>query len=60
MSDQELAIRCAYADLIKVFQAHRQGTLHQYDWAQPERTIEDLRAAFPQYDLGSMRTTTYP
>ena len=43
---QELAIKCAYADLIGALQNYEQHTYHDHDWDAHRLTIEELEAEF--------------
>jgi hypothetical protein len=58
MDDRELAIRCAFMDLINSLNAYRRGDIAQHEWGAHEQTIEDLAHAFPEYDLSTQRVVT--
>lgn len=44
---QEVAIKCAYADLVGAYQAMSQQDYSVHDWTAHRTTIEDLEDCFP-------------
>jgi len=45
--EQELAIRCAYADLKGSMEAREALDLFQHDWGGHQASIDDLERVFP-------------
>jgi hypothetical protein len=52
-SEQILAVRCAYADLLGAEQAHDQADTGAHDWKSHHQSIADLEAAFPELNLST-------
>lgn len=48
--EQQIVIRCAFADLIGAVQAYKQGDYTAHNWGAHIQTIEDMKAAFPFLD----------
>jgi hypothetical protein len=47
MNDKQiLAIKCAYLDLIGVYQAIQEADPQAHDWKAHQQTIEELKEAF--------------
>ena len=45
--EQELAIRCAHADLKGALEAREALDLFQHDWDAHQESIDDLERVFP-------------
>jgi len=46
-SEQLIAIKCAYADLVGALQSYNQYESTVHDWEAHLQTIRDLETAFP-------------
>lgn len=45
-NEQELAIKCAHADLVGALQALESGDIHSHDWKAHKQSIDDLETQF--------------
>lgn len=48
--EQQIVIRCAFADLIGAVQAYKQGDYTAHNWKAHIHTIEEMKATFPFLD----------
>jgi hypothetical protein len=44
--EQEIAVKCAFADLCGAMQAYHQGDMHAHDWRAHGLTIMEMKEAF--------------